>query len=168
MLDFSFGRITQVQLLFVVALLIGPGLGAAATLVLKDGAVIHGEIKTLQDEVYTVKTTSLGTVQVRKQDVRTIDHGGEPPSAQSVGLPTNGAATAKPDLQAIQSKVAENPDLISMIQALQDDAEVQAILADPEVMAAVAAGDYAALMNHPKIIALTSNAKVREVIEAAQ
>jgi hypothetical protein len=163
----SFGR-AQAQLLLAVALLVPYGLGSAATLVLKDGAVIHGEIKTLHDEVYTVETGSLGTLRVRKQDVQTIDHGGKSSQAQSVGLPTDVAVGEKPDLQAIQSQVAENPDLLSMIQALQNDSEVQAVLADPEIMAAVAAGDYSVLMNHPKIIALTNNTKVREVIEAAR
>lgn len=168
MRDFSFSRISQVYLLVAVALLAPYGLAAAATLVLKDGAVIHGEIKTLRDDVYTIDTESLGTVRVRTQDIRTIDHSGESSAALSVGAPTSNATPAKPDLEAIQLQVAENPDLLSMIQGLKNDSEMQAVLADPEIMSAVAAGDYAALMNHPKIIALTNNAKVREVIEAAK
>ena len=62
----------------------------------------------------------------------------------------------------------ENPNLFSMIQALQSDPEVQAVLADPEIMSAMVSGNYEALMNHPKIIALTRNAKVREVIDEAR
>jgi len=127
--------------------------------VLKDGAVIHGEIETLQDDVYTVKTESLGTVRVRKQDVRTIDHSGEP---------TTESLPKQAELEAMQSRIVQNPNLLSMIKALQNDPEVQAILADPEIMSAMASGNYAALMSHPKIIALTDNVKVREVIDEAR
>ncbi len=89
MRDFSFGDIAGVCL-FVIATLLAPyGSASAATLVLKDGAVIHGEIETLQDDVYTVKTDSLGTVRVRKQDVRTIDHSVRSTVDSSVGSPTN-------------------------------------------------------------------------------
>ena len=62
----------------------------------------------------------------------------------------------------------QSPDLLSMIQALQTLPELQAVLADPEIMNAVMSGNYAALMNHPKIIALTRNEKMREVIDEAQ
>ncbi len=168
MRDFSFGDIAGVCL-FVIATLLAPyGSASAATLVLKDGAVIHGEIETLQDDVYTVKTDSLGTVRVRKQDVRTIDHSVRSTMESSVGSSTNESSPEQADLQATQSRMMENPNLFSMIQALQSDPEVQAVLADPEIMSAMAAGNYAALMNHPKIIALTRNAKVREVIDEAR
>ena len=60
---------------FVMVTLLGPYASASAeTLMLRDGTVIHGEIKALQDDVYTVETDSLGTVRVRKQDIRAIDH----------------------------------------------------------------------------------------------
>ena len=68
-------------------------------------------------------------------------------------------------LQAVRSRLTQNPDLLSLIQGLQNDPEVQAVLADPEIMSAICAGNYAPLMNHPMIIALTRNAKVREVID---
>lgn len=155
----AFGGAAGVLLFGLAALLAPYGAVSAATLVLKDGAVIHGEIETLRDDVYTVRTETLGTVQVRKQDVRTIDHGGE------------SAAESSPEsaeLQAMQLRMAQNAELLPMIQALQSDPEVQAVLADPEIVSAIASGNYAVLMNHPKIIALTRNAKMREIIDQAK
>ena len=166
MRDFASGGIAGVRLFLIATLLAGSA--SAATLVLKDGTVIHGEIETLQNDVYTVKTESLGTVRVRKQAVRTIDHSGASTMGSTVASSTNGPFPEQAELQAMQSRMMQNPNLISMILALQSDPELQAILADPEIMSAIASGDYAALMNHPKIIALTLNAKVREVIEEAR
>jgi len=155
--------------MLAVAILLAPDGGAlAATLVLQDDTVIHGEIETLREGVYTVKTASLGTVRVRKEDVQTIHHGDGAKSPLAVGSPAQGAGRQAAGVEALQHQVAANPDLLSMIETLQNDSEVQAVLADPEIMRAVAAGDYGALMNHPKIVALTNNSKVREVIEAAK
>jgi len=72
------------------------------------------------------------------------------------------------DLQGMQARMIENPNLLAMIRALQSDPEVQAVLADPEIISALAAGNYALLMNNPKIVALTSNGSIREIIEDAQ
>ena len=140
----------------------------AETLMLKDGGVIRGEILTLKDDVYVVKTESLGTVRVQKRDVRTIDSG----DGAAPGLPA-GATSAGPlpnpaELNAMQSLMMQNPDVMSMIDALQHDPEVQAVLADPQIKRALAAGDYAALMNHPKILALAHNTNVLEIVEATQ
>jgi len=166
--DLVFGGIAGVCSFVIATLLISYVSASAETLVLRDGTVIHGEIKTLEDDVYTVETDSLGTVRVRKQDVRTIDHSGGTTTESSVGSPTNGSSPDPTELRAIQSRIMENPGLISMIQALQSDPEVQAVLADPEIMSAMASGNYAVLMNHPKIIALTRNARIREVIDEAR
>jgi len=161
----AFGGITGVCSLITVTLLIAYGSAPAATLMLKDGSVIHGDIKTLKDDVYTVETDSLGTVHVRKQDIRTIDHSDGSTIGSPVESSTLGSPPEQAELQAMQSSMMQSPNLFSMIQALQSDPDVQAVLSDPEIMNAMASGDYTTLMNHPKIIALTSNANVREVID---
>jgi len=162
--DLVFGRIAGVCSFVIATLLVSYVSASAETLVLRDGTVIHGEIKTLEDDVYTVETDSLGTVRVRKQDIRTIDHSDSSAIGSPVGS-TRGSPPKQAELQATQSRLMQSPNLLSMILGLQSDPDVQAILADPEIMSALASGDYATLMNHPKIIALTSNAKVREVID---
>jgi hypothetical protein len=164
MRDLAFNGILGVFSLVMAAVWIPCESASAATLVLKDGTVIHGEIKTLQDDVYTVETDSLGTLRVQKQNVRTIDHGDD----STIASPPDGSSLKEAELQAMQLRMVQNPNLLSMILALQNDSEVQAILADPEISSALAAGDFAALMGHPKIIALTNNSKVREIIDEAQ
>lgn len=165
MRNFSLGAMLAVQLLGILALLAPYDAGSAATIVLKDGAVIYGEIETLQNDLYTIKTESLGTVRVNKQDVRTIDQGGKPapPSSQS-----SQSSPDPTDVESLQLHMMQNLSLISMIEALQNDPEVQAVMSDPEIINAINAGDYGALLSNPKIIALTQNPKMREIIEEAQ
>ena len=159
-----FGGITGFYSFVIATLLVAHVQAFAATVVLRDGTVIQGEIKNLQDDVYTVETDMLGTVRVRKQDIRTIDHSDGSTIGSPVGSP-NGSPPEQAELQAMQSRMMQIPNLISMIQGLQSNPDVQAILADPEIISALASGDYTTLMNHPKIIALTSNAEVREIID---
>lgn len=136
---------------------------AAATLVLKDGAVIHGEITSLENGVYRVNSPTLGKVRVRKVDVRTIDHSGGATLGQN-----SQASPSSQEVQALQTQMMQDPNLMAKIQALQSDPQIQAVLSDPEIMRAIAAGDYGALLNHPKIQALSRNAGVRDIIDETQ
>lgn len=168
MRDHAYGRLFGLCLLLSAVSLAPCASASAETLVLMDGDVIHGEISALQDGVYVVRTDSLGTIRVNKKDVRTIEQGDVAPS-RSPAAPTSGESVpGQVDLQAMQSLMMKNPDMLAMIEALQNDPQVMAVLADPEITAALAAGNYAALMNNPKILALTENAKVRAVVDAAQ
>jgi hypothetical protein len=142
------------------------GVSVAATVVLRDGTVIQGEVKSLQDGVYTIETASVGTLHVRAQDVRSIDEGGKSPSASEAAQPAKGASPGADAFDAAKSQIVADPKLLATVLALQNDPAVVAVLADPEVMKAVAAGDYDTLMSNPKIVALMQNPKVREIIEA--
>jgi hypothetical protein len=151
----------------MAGLLAFSGASFAATVMLRDGTVIRGEIKSLQDDVYTVATDSLGTIRVRKQEVRSIAEGGESVSAAGVESSTHGSSPAAGELNAAQSRIMEDPKLLAAVLTLQDDPDVVAVLADPEITKAMAAGDYAALLNNPKIVTLMHNAKMRAIIDGA-
>ena len=169
MRDLTLSRLACVLLSMLAAISVLCGTASAAMLVLNDGTVIHGDIKTLQDDVYTVETVSLGTLRVRKQTIRTIDHdAGQTNGSPANGSPTTGSSANAAALQATQLRILQDPGLLSTIQSLQNDPDVQAVLADPEIVSALASGNFAALMNHPKIIALTSNSKIREVVDQVQ
>lgn len=158
------------------ALFVFCGAASAATIVLRDGTVIHGEIESLQNGVYTIETGSLGPVRVSEQQVRSIDQGAGsapapvPPSASRAvpapghGSPQSPALSGSLDAQAVQSRILQDPQLLSMLLALENDPDVLAVLADPEITKQIAAGDYAALMDNPKMIALMNNEKLREII----
>lgn len=157
--SFRRGVLGSLALATLAALAAPDAAVSAATITLRDGSVVHGEIRSVQDDAYTIETDTLGTVRVRKQDIRTIDYDHEPAAESSPGAA---------DLQALQLRLMQSPNLLSAIQALQEDPDVQAVLSDPEIMSAIASGDYAALLDNPKIVALTRNPKMREIIDAAQ
>lgn len=138
----------------------------ATTIVLRDGTVIQGEVKSLQDGVYTIETASVGTLRVRAADVRSIDEDGKSPSTSGAGQPPKGSSSGVDPLDAAKSQISADPKLLATVLALQNDPAVLAVLSDPEVMKAITANDYAALMSNPKIVALMQNPKVREIIEA--
>ncbi len=130
--------------------------------------MIQGEVVSLHDGVYTIETDSAGTLHVRKQEVRSIDDNGKSAIRSPVGLPPDASSTEIGALDAAKSRITEDPTLLAMVLALQNDPAVQAVLADPEITKAIAAGDYSALMNNPKIKALMNDEKVREVIDKAR
>jgi len=141
------------------------GASFAATVVLRDGTVIHGEMRSLQDDVYSVETDSLGTIRVRKQEVRSIDNGAEPTNGTGVDSSTNASSPGARELDATKARIMQDPALFAAVLALQGDPDVLAALADPEITKAIAAGDYAALLINPKIVTLMHNAKMREIID---
>ncbi len=165
MRSFTFGRAAAAHVSAIASLLTLCGVSFAATVVLKDGTVIQGEVVSLQDGVYTIATDSAGTLHVRKQEVRSIDENDKSATRPGVGLAPDAASPDDGALDAAKSRIAEDPKVLAMVLALQNDPAILAVLADPEIAKAIAAGDYAALMNNPKIIALMNNEKVREVID---
>ena len=164
MCDRTLGRAASSFFFVLTALSIRCGPVLAETLELHDGTVIQGEIKSLQDNVYTVETEALGTVRVPKQNVRTIDSAGR----TTTRSPASESSPTQPQIEAMQLRMIQDSSLLAMLLSLQNNAEVQAILADPEIMSALASGNFEVLMNHPKILALTDNAKVREIIDQVQ
>jgi hypothetical protein len=142
---------------------------SAATVVLRDGTVIQGEVKSLQDGVYTIETATVGTVRVRTEDVRSIDaEGAKPPSTTPGAGQTVSGPSPAGALDALKSEIGADPKLLSAVLGLQNDPEVLALLADPEIAKAIAAGDYGALSTNPKIVALMNNPKVRAIIDAVR
>ena len=137
----------------------------AATVVLRDGTVIQGDVTSLQDGVYSVETDSIGTIRVRKEEVRSIDDGAKPASGTSAAVSIGGSSPGAPELDATTSRIMQDPKLLAAVLALQGDPDVLAVLADPDITKAMAAGDYDALLNNPKFAALMQNAKMREIID---
>ena len=164
MRGFTFGPTAAAHVLAIASLVTLCSVSFAATVVLRDGTVIQGEVVSLRDGVYRIETDSAGTLHVRKQEVRSIDENGKSPIRSGVGLPP-GASSEAGALDVAKARIAEDPKLLAMVLALQNDPAVLAVLADPEITRAIAADDYSSLMNNPKIIALMNDEKVREVID---
>jgi len=129
--------------------------GEVKELELNDGTVITGEIVSLDDGVYTVKSESLGTIKLAESRVRTIRVKGSTKDSDSAD--TNAQA------QALQQKMMNDKEIMDKIRSLENDPEFKKILDDPEVMKAVNSGDVAALMANPQFLKLMNNRTVQEI-----
>jgi hypothetical protein len=123
---------------------------------LTDGSVVTGEVVSLQNGVYTIRTGSLGTVTVNESSVRAIRQPGTPGSAAM-------SDPHQSDVRSLQERMLRDQDIMTMIQSLQNDPEFQKILRDPEVMRAVNAGDIPALTANPEFMKLLQNSTVQEI-----
>ena len=120
---------------------------------LTDGSVIAGEIVSLSGDVYTVRSATLGTIKIEESKVRAIR------KKTATGAPGDLAGQIK----SFQDKILSNPEIMTMIQSLQNDPDFQAILQDPEIMKAVQNGDIVSLLGNPKFMNLLNSQAVQEI-----
>ncbi len=164
--------------------------GKNRTVELQDGTVLQAEIVSVQDEVYTLKTEHLGTIQVKAEDIRNIQFS-EHDTTASPEKPTKPAAVKaspaatksvtpsatanasenanhKETVQTLQASMMEDQDIFNLILSLQEDPAMQAVLSDPELMNAINSLDISALMSNQKFQKLFQHPTVRAIIEKEQ
>jgi hypothetical protein len=139
--------------------------GEVKEIELNDGTVITGEIVSLNNGVYTIKSESLGTIKLTESKVRTIRMKGPAmvPGVQNTWQQTPHSADANAQAQSLQQKMMNDKEVMEKIHSLENDPEFQKILQDPEVMRAVNSGDVAALTANPQFMKLLNNRTVQEI-----
>ena len=142
------------------------GVLAAPTIELKDGSRIEGEIKGIENGVYTVVSPSLGTLHVAQSNIVRIVYSGDASNApgSSAKSPARDDAMSR-DVQDLQTRLAQDPAAMQSIMSLQNDPQIQAVLSDPVIMKAVQEGDFMSLLTNPKIQALESNEHLKQLIQ---
>jgi hypothetical protein len=146
---------------FVVALSLIAGsarAGEVREIELRDGSIITGEVVSLNNGIYTIKSDTLGMLKVEEAKVRVI----RPRSQQSPG-PGAAQNNTNSDIQTLQHRMMSDQEIMGMIQSLQNDPEFKKLLEDPEIMKAVNAGDVASLTANPKFMKLLGNPTVQEI-----
>jgi hypothetical protein len=78
---------------------------------------------------------------------------------QSVG--TTGATA--PNVEVLKERMMKDDEIMALIGALQNDPEMQALLADPAIQRALQAGDINVLANNPAFLKLLNNPRIREI-----
>ena len=129
---------------------------------LNDGSVISGEIMAFDKGTYTIKSGTLGTLEIKDADIRAIRSETTNPVAQSSPLPHLAISS---ELQNLQNLIMNNPEMMNSVSSLQDDPQFQAILQDPEVINAVTAGNLNGLLTNPDFMKLLENKKVKEIAQ---
>lgn len=127
--------------------------GEVKEIELTDGSILTGEVLSLHNGVYTVRTESLGTVTVNDARVRTTRSRSAAPAA---------SGTAD-QVRSLQERMLSDQEIMAMIETLKDDPDFRKVLEDPAVMDAVAAGDVAGLMANPAFLQLMNNSMVGNI-----
>ncbi len=126
-----------------------------------DGSTITGEVQSLSNGIYTIKSESLGIIKIEASKIRAIH------AISSSGGVGAGSDKGNPSgqIQSLQEKMLSDREIMSLIQTLQNDPEFKKALEDPEIMKAVNAGDVAALLTNPRFMKLLNNITVKEIGE---
>jgi hypothetical protein len=144
----------------LLLLLLSSGIASAGEtreIDLTDGSVITGEVLSLANGIYTIRTESLGTLSVSEARIRSIRSRGSVEPAAS--------RPSTRDISSLTEKMLSNDQIMGIIQSLKDDPDFQKALEDPAIVNAVKSGDASALMANPEFLKLLNNAKVKEIQE---
>ncbi len=145
----------------VTAILVFLALAIAATVVnaaetreieLTDGSVVTGEVVSLSGGIYTIRSTTLGTLRIEASKIRAIRLKGSAAPGDDRG-----------QVKSLEDKMLGDSEIMDSIRALQNDPDFQKILQDPEIMKAVQTGDVAALMKNPDFMKLLNNQAVQDM-----
>ena len=146
----------SIFLLLFMTLPVAVHAGELQEIVLIDGSIIVGELVSLTNGIYTIKTTTLGDLKVEDARVETIRN-------KSGRMERSEKASVQQEIIAIQQKMIADESIIQLILALQNDPDFQDILQDESIMKAISSGDFNALMTNPKIVKLMNNPSVQEI-----
>jgi len=140
------------HVLYLVLLLILSSRVASAgemrAIELTDGSIITGEITSLHNGIFTIKSGSLGTIKIEESKIRTIKMTSAPDTIE---------------ITTLQRKMLSDTEIMTLIQSLQNDPDFKKILEDPQIMKAVREGDIATLQTNTTFMKLMTNATVQDI-----
>jgi len=139
-----------------MTLLVTVHAGELKEIVLTDGNTIIGEIVSMTNGIYTIKTATLGELKIEDSRVEIIRN-------SSGRQEENESASVQQEILAVQQKMLADESIIQVILALQNDPDFQDVLQDESIMMAISSGDFNALMTNPKIVKLMNNSNVQEI-----
>jgi len=132
--------------------------GEIKEITLKDGSIITGEVVSLNNGIYTVKSGILGIIKFEESKVRAIQ---EKQFSGNTSASTNSSTAG--DVQSLQQKMLNDKEVMNLIESLKDDPEFKKLMEDPTFMKAVNAGDVATLSADPRFVKLLNNSTVQEI-----
>lgn len=128
--------------------------GEVREIELTDGSILSGEVLSLSNGVYTIRSEAMGTVTVKDSSVRAIRR------KSAVSSPPQDHAR---EIQSLQKQMMSDQEVMSLIEGLKNDPSFQSVLQDPEIVKAVSAGDIGALMANPRFLELMNNSTVKNI-----
>lgn len=131
---------------------------------LTDGSSIRGEIISMVNGVYTVRSSDLGTITIDGSKVRSVRIGTAVEAETKSAKPGKaGQISIGEQVDVLKQAMTSNEELLGMVASLASDPEFQAAMQDPELMRAVNSGDLEVLLANPKFMGLMNKTSVQEI-----
>jgi hypothetical protein len=126
-----------------------------------DGSVLTGEITSFREGVYTVRSPSLGTIEINESQIRAIRVQQSERTAGKTLRSTNSAIDK--ELKTLHESMTSDQQIMQMILSLQNDPDIQELLQDAAIMEAVSSGDINTLMANPKFRKILENPDIQQI-----
>jgi hypothetical protein len=159
-MELQMTKYTSVVLLLIVVLASPAFSAKTGELELADGSVVRGEILSVNGGVYRIRTETLGEISLDESKIKNIRLEGAPggtPEKKGIEAFTN------EQVKALKDRLADDPEIMSLLAELGNDPAVQEVLKDPEIMHAVMTNDFSALLSNPKLKQILENPKIKEI-----
>lgn len=145
-----------VSLLFLFLLASISFAGSAGSRVeLVDGTIINGEVISMTNARYIIRSPTLGQIELPQSSIRTIQPTGN----------TAPSSSANEDIQVIQQQIVASPELMQLVTVLMSDPEIQKALKDPEFMQLIMSGNLQALKDDPRTLRLMNNPSMQAILD---
>ena len=126
---------------------------------LVDGTKISGKLVSFDNGVYTINSTTLGTLKIKETTVISIR------SKTSVAETPPDISTQN-EIQSLQQRMVADEDIMKIITSLMQDPDFQEILQDETLMKAISSGDLNTLKSNPKLQTLLNKSTVKQIKES--
>jgi hypothetical protein len=128
---------------------------------LADGSTINGEVVSLVDGVYTIKSASTGEIKVPGDKVRSI----ETASAATTYAPSQSGDLMQAQVGAMHDKLMANPENAALLNNVAKNPKLQDMANDPEIIEAAKKGDIQALMKNPKFMEIVNSPEMQDAVK---
>lgn len=172
----------KLQILVLAGLLIANvGLAAGSSrITLSDGTTIYGKVVGMNDGVYTIRTETMGDLNIDSEKVVEISSNAAKASSRNNSINIlDGSANRKNNSysgnnnsytqqqQNVNTRVQSmmmDENFLQNLSTLGSSPEMQSVMNDEEIMNAIQNGDYEFLMNSSKISDLMNSSEIQDLL----
>lgn len=168
-------RIRPIAIGVLLAAIASPTVAGESRIELRDGTVLRGELMSVSEGAYRIRSAALGEIQVPESEVTAVRPMGAIGGTGSAGdwgaaeiAGASGEIGYREGLAAVQQQLAGNPGIMQAILSLQENPQIQAALADPAFTQLIMSGDLATLSMDPRFLLLMADPAIQGILGRLQ